>query len=352
LYELGYVVSNVFKRKNNFYLDDLEPGTTYVYEIVGFTPAGIETLLDRGSFVTDKEQEVVPAPNVNRFAALADGADVTLSWSMPLEVEAEYVRIVRSYLDFPRFPTDGAIVYQGLGTEYVDEGILDTYSPVYYTAFLYDKAGSVSSGAIALVYALGEDGVVIDESEALTEDIEQSDSATSTINPARIQPGMKMPDPTEIIVQQGAVVYSMFDAPLEFNNRRLITVAIPADSVAGNLKSIIATLVDPTNNKRSYSFLLRINSDRTAYTGSFSNLGVVGRSQLKIELYDFEAYAVATYQTPIIFSEFSDQEEVVLFPDVFLGNINIMLLGLLFISLAFLLYLLAMRRASDTPASA
>jgi hypothetical protein len=345
LFELGYVVGSVFKREHNFFLDNLEPGTTYTYEIVGFTPFGNETLLVTNTFTTKEANDASLPANVNRFIAEGNGSNVNLSWLLPRETDINFVRIVRSHLDFPRFPTDGAVVYQGKGTEFFDEGILDVYSPVYYTAFLYDSFSNVSSGAVAIVYVadLAEGGNVIDGSSNNVSEVEMTDVATSSFNGERLQPNMKMPELTDILVYQRDKVYTMLDAPLSLDNKETVTIKIPVEKISGNLKSIIATIVDPTNNKQTYSFLLRINKDRSAYEAGFANLSVVGNSQLKIEIYDYEAFAVATYQTPIVFSEYIIVDRVV-FPDIFFDYIKFILLGTVLFFTTILIFLLVRRR--------
>jgi hypothetical protein len=256
------------------------------------------------------------------------------------------VRIVRSHLDFPRFPTDGAVVYQGLGTEFVDKAILSAYSPVYYTAFLYNSFGNVSSGAIAIAYALGDGGGLGSVSEGNVSEIKISDVATSSINLDRLESNMKMPGLIDILVYQNGQVFTMADAPLLLNNEESVTVKISTERISGNLKSIIATIVDPTNNKKTYSFLLRINKDRSAYEASFSNLNVVGNSQLKLEIYDYEAFVVAAYQTPIIFSDALPASKVV-FPDIFFDHLNLILLAIILFFTAILIFLLIWRRRNE-----
>jgi hypothetical protein len=341
LFELGYVVSSVLKKENNFFLKNLEPGTTYTYEIVGYTPFGNETVLVTDTFTTKDLSDITGPTNVKRFNAVANGFDVNLSWLLPAETDVNFVRIVRSHLDFPRFPTDGAVVYQGDDEGFVDEGILNSFSPVYYTAFSYDSFGNVSSGAIAIVYHT-------DGTSAMTNvvEVEVSDVATSSFNNDRLSLGMKMPELVDIQIYQRDDVYSMFDAPLRLDNSAPVIIKIPADKISGNLKSIIATVLDPTNNKQTYSFLLRINKDRSAYQTSFSNLGIVGKSQLKLQVYDYESFAVATYQTPIVFSEYQAKSRI-LFPDIFFDHLNSILLAILLICVAVLIFLLVRRHQDE-----
>ena len=79
-----------------------------------------------------------------------------------------------------------------------------------------------------------------------------------------------------------------------------------ADCGRGNLKSLIATIQNPVDPENVF-FLLRINRDRTAYEAQILALFVVGQSLLILEIYDYEAFVVGTYQTPVIFIETIDE---------------------------------------------
>lgn len=153
-YELGYIVNDRFTDTYRTTLTELEPGTTYFYEVIGYTPIGTATVLEKGTFQTLDLSDFLPPANVVRFSGYADTNDVRLSWQNPVDISS--VRIVRSHLGFPSHPQDGVIIYQGAGESFIDKDILDEHSPVYYTAFTYDAAGNVSSGSLVRVYRLGE----------------------------------------------------------------------------------------------------------------------------------------------------------------------------------------------------
>lgn len=304
-YELGYVIEGVYKKEHNFLLTDLEPGAKYQYEVIGYTPHGNSFVLKEGSFVTEIEKAYLLPSNVRFFSAVRDGYDVDLSWEMPLDTEVKYVRVVRSHLGFPEYPADGAITYQGLKTSFVEEDVLNLYSPVYYTAFVYDMNGNVSSGAVAIVYA--ESNIVNvnkdkgDETKEIITTPAIIDEATTTINQERVTPDMKMPQAYEISIIQGEKTFTFEDTPVYLTNTLPFTISLSKNSVAGNLKSIIATVIDPTDTRESYSYLLRINKDQSAYEAIIPSFSVLGKSQIKLEIYDYEVFVVGSYQTPVEF---------------------------------------------------
>lgn len=304
-YEIGYIVGSVLKKDHNFYITELEPNTTYVYEVVGYTPYGKETVLKKGFFTTKSDAPAALLTNVSRFQANSNGTDVELSWQNPKDESFSNVRIVRSHLGYPTHPADGAIVYHGLKSNFVDKYILSVYSPVYYTAFVYDDFGNVSSGAIALAYLLDDEGTV--ESEYVPKSVSE---ATSSIDYERVTAEMKMPQSNDIFIIQSGIKFSMLDDPVRLFSENEFVVTVPVGSIAGNLKSIILTIVDPTDNRKDYSYLLRINHDRSAYVATIPPLNVLGESQIKVEIFDYEAFVVGVYKTRVIFVETPVRAEI------------------------------------------
>lgn len=351
-YEIGYVVTNVYIKDHSIILTDLEPGTTYEYEIVAYAPHGDQTAIRTGTFTTLSESLVVSPVNVSKFMAIQNNDDVDLSWQLPEDDSISYVRIVRSHLGFPEYPQDGAIVYQGTGESSRDNGVLAQYSPVYYTAFVYDKAGNVSSGAVAMVYdsRYRSDVGSKDQFVPPIKTPVITDKPSTIINKDRVTVEMKMPKASDITLQQKGVSYLLSDDNIKLEKGSSFVVSIPREAVAGNLKSIIVTLLDPADNKTAHSYLLRINQDQTLYTATIPAVEVVGRSQIKLEIYDYEAFVVATYQAPVTFSDsYISQNDNVVFPDAIFNFSYLLLLSIigLLIAIFIILFFILKRRDED-----
>lgn len=344
-YELGYTVSDIYSNDHTTILTNLEPGTKYEYEIIGYTPYGFKSVIHTGSFVTKSNSSPVSPVNVSRFQAVGNGDDVDLSWQLPKDNSIAYVRIVRSHLGFPEHPEAGAVVYQGKGGSVKDIDILKRYSPVYYTAFVYDVFGNVSSGAVAIVYAIKSDLLSKEESPGVSSVVPViTEEATSSISIERVTVDMKMPRSSEILITQNEHTYSLYDKDIVLDSKQMFSLSIPSSAIAGNLKSIIVTLLDPTDNHKSYSFLMRINQNQTAYEATVAALGVVGRSQITVEIYDYEAFVVATYKAPITFNNLPEvSDNVVLFPDAAFDRSNWVFLTTVLIFLVLLVLFIASR---------
>jgi hypothetical protein len=168
---------------------------------------------------------------------------------------------------------------------------------------------------------------------------EPTEDATASTSPA-LPVGTVMPELSQIYVTQDGVSVSLAQRAIETLSDRPFMVSIPKEAVFENLKTIIVTITDPTDSRKMYSFLLRINKDKTAYEGIFSPLGVDGVSRLRVDIYDFKGGVVGTYKKNILF--ISTQEVVPIFPDLIIQKglpiIAIVSFGLIILGLLFLLF--------------
>ncbi len=345
-YELGYTVNDVYTSSYKTTLTDLEPGTVYQYEVVGYTPFGIPTVLEKGQFSTVSLSDAFPPTNVGEFVAIRSGSDVKLAWSVPDEVDVASIRIVRSHLGFPAHSQDGIVVYQGLGSQVVDTNILQQYSPVFYSAFVIDTSGNVSSGAVARVYALPEgtsDDSMPSPPIPTGTDQEIKEETIASTSPS-VAPGTRMPSLDEIFLQQKDSRQSLGVQSILLDSESVFLLTIPKQAVSENLKTIIASLTDPSDSRRTFSFMLRLNKDQTAYEAVLPPTQLEGKSRLIIDIYDYESLIVANYQKTIEFKKGEQGTLAPIFPDRII--ITLVNYWWLYISpiLLFLILLLIYRR--------
>jgi hypothetical protein len=296
-YEVGYFVGNAYKRTHTVPLSDLRPGTRYFYEVIGYTPGGRQTVLKKGSFVTLSDLSPLLPLNVQGFTAVTAGVDVSLSWQIPSGFPANArVRVVRSHLGFPAAINDGVVVYEGVSTQTKDVAVFGQQGIAYYTAFVIDPDGSVSSGTIVLARAsvasvpfgdLGSTTVGVPEGEHID------------FTPVPADPSMPAVDVIE--VWQNDAVYSFASTSITLQDNVLFSVSIPATAIKGSFKTIVASLTDPRDSSRSFSFLLRLNADRTMYAATIAPVYVAGVSELVVEIYDYDARVIGNYHTTIVF---------------------------------------------------
>ncbi len=354
LYEGGYIVSNTYEEEHLSTITDLEPGTVYLYEIRSITPSGSSRLLHVGEFRT-KEIEVAVSPlNVERLVAVVEGNDVRLSWRLPSGLENVRVRVVRNYLGYPADPYNGAVVYEGVGTSVLDEEALSDHSPQYYTVFVVDKNGNTSSGAVVKVYRNDQE-IFTDNNHPSIFDPDRtatsSDGFTTDDGYLEFEDGVIAEfgfDSSNINIEQGDRIFSFFDKDISLRENEAFIVSIPYGSLPKHLKSIVVTLLDPTDHKRSFSFLLRINKDRTAYEATIAPLNVAGISRLQVEIFDFESRVVGLYRKQIIFTPAVIDSKEVFFPDKLAGAAILIFQIFLFIFILMLLIFLWKRRKKET----
>ena len=211
--------------------------------------------------------------------------------------------MVRSHLFYPLTPTDGALVYEGSGTSVEDMDALSIHSPIYYTIFVMGDTGLVSSGAVVRVMKV----VVITTPGA---------SSTSVAPMVPVVPSESGEDTVlravAVTVRQG-VQTQTFDSAVVLDFDAEYSIYIPVDSITTNLKSIIVTIQDPTDQRQSTSYLLKLNQDGDAYVAVIEPPHVGGASRAIIEVFDFNQATVRRIVTPLTFV--APESAAVMFPD-------------------------------------
>lgn len=312
-YDGGYIESEVFLTNHQTLVSGLEPGTTYLYELIGISPGNIEVSLSRGEFTTQSGTGAVRVPNVERLQVVVSDKQVDIRYELPSGVDIKAVRIVRSHLNYPSSITSGAVVYEGLGTRVFDSEAFNNFSTQYYTVFVIALNGAISSGAVARVSlekvptgTTGE-GLPPRAVPIVDNDISISPYGLSREN---------------IEIRQTDQLFNWSADKLSLYSTEPFTLRIPYDALPPTLKSIIVTLLDPTNQRLSYTFLLRLNADRSAYEATIAPLRVIGVSRLQLEVFDFEQALVGRYQIPVDFRLPGRIEKPVVFPDAIVSSLD------------------------------
>lgn len=314
-YTSGYVLNDVYRTDNETTITDLEPGTKYYYELLGYSPNGIAITLSRGQFTTQSINQATFVPNVVRLEGVVEENDVVLKWLLPENTPIKSIRVVRSHLGFPTDINDGAIVFDGISTTVRDVGALQFYSSQYYSVFVVGEDGTISSGAVALMRQ--NEAVVVLNGEGVATTTGSS-SLPGSLGVEEIPLfGLELEN---ILLEQDGQRFSFFSDKVDLINTQDFTISIARDALPEHLKSIIVTLTDPTDQRRSYSFLLRINKAGTAYEAMVAPLGVVGASRLQVEIFDFERKLVGRYRKPVDFINPPLLKTPVIFPDAILAT--------------------------------
>lgn len=316
-YQDGYVVSEIFKREQRTTITGLEPGVTYFYEVTGLTLAGRPLVLKTGQFTTNQPVQATTVPNVSRLVAVVEGSGVRMSYMVPTVVPPLKVRVVRNHLGFPADPYDGAVVYEGYATTVLDLEAFAAYDRQFYTVFLINAEGVVSSGAVVVVERPDVGTPTGPEGGA-----GESDLGGGLMPPIEVTPPEVVLfgfDPEAISLLQNDFAHTFLTTNIQLWATEPLTIRIPYQAVPEYLKAIIVTLTDPTDSRMQYSFLLKIRPDKTAYEAVIAPLGVVGTALIRVEIFDFERSLVGRYQVPVSFVTTSTSPRV-FFPDALVAT--------------------------------
>lgn len=300
-YELGSVSGTIFNRVHSTSIDNLEPGTRYFYELRAIDVRGGVKVIAASSFVTESSVGNDILPNVFGFTAVSNNIDVQLSWRNDFLKPDYYVRVVRSHLFYPDTIQSGAVVYEGKGESFTDSAALETRSPQYYTIFVLDGLGGVSGGAVAQAARNNtktEGGMEIAPSLPITEPVE---IGTDAILKA-----------VQITLTQGETKINFADT-INFSHNESFVVSVPYASVPKNLKSIIVSIQNPSNNKEVSSYLLKLNQAGDAYVARVSAPNVEGQARITVEVFDYKLETVRRISTVLSFTD--KAVPVPIFPD-------------------------------------
>ena len=239
--------------------------------------------------------DTIPPINVSNFEAIAGDKQIILKWENPPDRDFEGVRITGSTEFFPSSPSDGILVYDGKGTSFTAVGLTNGVR-YYYTAFAHDKAGNFSSGAVVSATPFREEvpPPPPPPPEEITAEKEcQEDGYYWYDDACHKEPKAVFPPPPEIeklaledfdFWQEGRKILPK-EARIEAKAQEPLTVYIDYEKVPEVLKTIMVTLV---KEEKSFSFLLRIDSQKTKYEAVLLAPDEAGLYELIITVLDYK----------------------------------------------------------------
>ncbi|HZX49985.1 MAG TPA: hypothetical protein VFE94_02420, partial [Candidatus Paceibacterota bacterium] len=257
-------------------LPNLQPGTSYYFEITAKTAGGEETTTT--VYIVKTLPPSVPpekeAPlNVENFVASPGDREIELTWKNPLDTDFAGVKIMRSEEFYPTGSSEGFVIYEGSAESFLDTG-LENGTRYYYTAFAYDTDSNFSSGAIAsaIPQPAGVPPVIPPPGPPLVppELIPETLKDLSFLDFDFIQQGSKLP----VI---GGRVEVKPDQPL--------TVSIDYDKLPEVLKTILVTMRDEEG--KTFSFLLRVDEEKQRYSATLKP-PVAGLYSLTFTVVDYQ----------------------------------------------------------------
>jgi len=278
-YSVGSISETDFNTQHETAITGLVPGTLYYFRIRAQDKVGNKSNVGGLTFITLTPPDTEPPSNVSNLEAnIKEGAnkDTTiLDWDNPIDSDFEAVRVLRSDKFYPRDQFDGEFVYDGPLNKVIY--ITGKGKIFFYTVFTRDKSGNYSSGAIVHP---------VPPSRPATEPFEEFPRAAT-------------PDPQieklnildfNFIQEDRNIVFT--GGTVEIDSSKSLKVSIDYDKVPDVLKTITVTLEDPNDSARKFSFLLKVNANKTAYEANIAPLGKSGKYPLRITIFDFKNQGV------------------------------------------------------------
>ena len=288
-YELGSLAVDTYKKRHRFTLENLEDGRRHYFQIAVRNQRG-DVVLYEGSFVTTLVDDTVPPENVSDFVAYVAGEDVQLEWKNPATSDFDRVRLVANENFFPTDEADGYLLYEGRKEQFRHEFVARQFDRVYYTIFAMDDSDNVSSGAIASVAFVADQGqviTVIPDSVTVREidPVPESREDTTVLFDNDLLDALSFAD---IEFLQDARIHKGYQGLVHLDPGTPFTIRLAYELLPERLKTITVTFVSPDNRSLSHSYLLRVNHDKTYYQATIAPLRERVAYPMQLSVIDFQ----------------------------------------------------------------
>lgn len=249
-------------------------------------------------------------PNVSNFTAIKNNNGTRLTWTLPNFAQFSAVIIVKAEGRIPTSHTDGEVVYSGTGSLFNDNDISSgvTY---YYLAITRNQAGSYSSGALTSYRDENIPTNILPPVDVPPPGGPGGGGTGGTIGQGPQSPFDKLPvsflatssefkinNLTELFVfkQPGEKIKPFFDGGyIKLRGGKPFTVSVDYYKMPEVLKTIGITLYNAKNPNQSFSFLMKLNSTKTAYEATIDSIEQDGTYALAIYLINYQDQTVKKY---------------------------------------------------------
>lgn len=293
LYDGGSVASDVFRSNHVIKVQNLAPGTTYYFAIQAVSEIGAQTGQVLQSATTLSEADTVAPANPLNLTVLPTTSGADISWRQPSGNDIELVRVVRSDTFYPTDPTDGVVVYEGRADSVADAGVVEgtTY---YYTLFTKDVSGNFSSGAIAKIYIPKAGEVVLDTA---------GDGFTDGKISMRPDPAFDALSLLDFFVTQDASMTADGQGRIMVDGGNQFAIGVDYAKLPEVLKTIVVSIVDKARPDEVFTFLLRVNDDKTKYEALVDKFDRGGNFAMVISILDYKNQGIKQLTGELVVSE-------------------------------------------------
>lgn len=271
--ELGSVTSAGLQKNHNVVLENLTPDTNYYFKITLIDSHGKVHTIDNQQVRTLPLEEVAPT-NVSQLTATPREKNIVLTWQNP-RTHFDSIRVVRSDKFFPRDPFEGQVIYEGDRTSFSDSDVVQ--GTTYYYSVFTVLGAQFSSGAMTQAHLLkpGETSTVSDLFAGILE-----------LPRELISPLLAKFSLTDVEFFQGGEKLPVVSDTVDIKADRDLKISVPYEKVPEILKTIVMTMYDVDDHSKSFSFMLRVNSSKTAYEAIIAPLERPGRYTFGVAILD------------------------------------------------------------------
>jgi len=303
-YKEGIVSETAFLLSHTTSLISLSVETNYNFKIVCRDSKGNESETGNQRFTTLSLPDTTAPSNISNFEAVPGDKQITLQWQNPTDSDFKLVRIMRSQEFYPENPWEGKLIFEGSTNSFTDTSLTNG-TRYYYTAFSYDYAGNFSSGAVvSAVPRLGE----IPPIEQITTEKQCLESGFYWYDNSCHQEQQVIPGPPEVekltlddfdFIQKGIKLFET-EGNINIQENEPLTISIDYGKVPEVLKTIMVTL---KKDNKTFSFLLRINQEKTAYLASLMPPSETGAYPAILSVLDYQNQILKKVSTQLTVKE-------------------------------------------------
>jgi len=272
-YRGGVIAKADYATQHSVLIENLTPNIFYHFQIEVKDASGNKILSQDQSFKTMALPDTTPPSNIGELEAEGKEKEIDLSWQNPPDPDFKEVKIVKNNIFYPQDPNDGEVIFQGSNESFSDKNVLD--EDYYYTVFSYDNLGNYSSGAII---------------KAKPTKVPPAPSKPPIVPPVKppIVPleveKITLEDIT--FIQDGKELLIQNDSILA-DAGKTMKISIDYDKLPELLKTIIISLNRP-EDESAFSFLLRVNDEKTEYSATIISPYEAGVYPLSVSILDFQ----------------------------------------------------------------
>lgn len=286
-YEMGIISKTDYAINQSTIIENLKSNYSYHVKIEATDQFGNKTITRDQVFKTLGLPDSTPPANVSDLKATEGDSLIEIVWKNPLDSDFGGVRIIKNEQFYPQDPYDGEIIYQGKDEKLADKEVFN--QDYYYTVFSYDGLGNYSSGAI--IKARPKRAV-----EPPTKPI------VPPIKPPVIPPEVqKLRFEDIIFTQDGKQIYTKNDNVLadvgkptkisiSYNKlpEVLKTIIVNLERCEEGRESLIVNRESECKDKSTFSFLLRVNKEKTAYEAMILSPYEAGIYPIAVSILNFQ----------------------------------------------------------------